>query len=200
MEEFQEKEALSEPVMSDNSDGVFKTIEGQADDAPSQNLLLGKFKSVEELSKAYENLEKLQGAQSKELGSLRQKSNFFNEIGKMLQKQQDTKNAQQEISKEIEKYNTPEYFQNPIFRDIYKEAFNVLGNNLDTERLVDLAENYVKSRIFANERAKAKQEENEKAIASITFSKNKVSSLNPPKKRLDEMTSKEVDDLLERLI
>lgn len=200
MEEIQEKETLSEPVMSDNSDGEFKTIEGQADEAPSQNLLLGKFKSVEELSKAYENLEKLQGAQSKELGSLRQKSNFFNEIGKMLQKQQDTKNAQQEISKDIEKYNTPEYFQNPIFRDIYKEAFNVLGNNLDTERLVDLAENYVKSRIFANERAKAKQAENEKAIASITFSKNKVSSLNPPKKRLDEMTSKEVDDLLERLI
>ena len=201
MEEIQEKDTFQEPVNSaDNYGTVSKQTEGQAGSAPSEQLILGKFKSVNELSKAYTELEKLQGSQSKELGSLRQQNNFFNAIGEMLNKQQEVKNSQEEISKDLEKYNTPEYFQNPIFREIYKEAFRVLGNNLDTDRLVDLAETYVKSRIFASERAKAAQQETDNAIGSMTFSKNKVSSITPPKKRLDEMTPKEVDDLLERLI
>ncbi len=201
MEEIQEKDTIQEPVLTDNSAVVSNEQEGQAVNAPSdEKLILGKFKSVDELTKAYAELEKLQGTQSKELGALRQRNGFFNAIGEMLNKQQEVKNAQDEISKDMEKYNTPEYFQNPIFREIYKEAFQILGNNLDTERLVDLAENYVKSRIFANEKAKAAQAETDKAIDSMNFSKNKVSSLIPPKKRLDEMTSKEVDDLLERLI
>lgn len=201
MEEIQEKDTFQEPVSSaDNYDTVSKQTEGQAGSAPSEQLILGKFKSVNELSKAYTELEKLQGSQSKELGSLRQKNSFFNAIGEMLNKQQEVKNSQEEISKDLEKYNTPEYFQNPIFREIYKEAFLVLGNNLDTDRLVDLAETYVKSRIFASERAKAAQKETDNAIDAMTFSKNKVSSITPPKKRLDEMTPKEVDDLLERLI
>lgn len=201
MEEIQEKDTFQEPVNSaDNYETVSKQTEGQAGSAPSEQLILGKFKSVNELSKAYTELEKLQGSQSKELGSLRQQNNFFNAIGEMLNKQQEVKNSQEEISKDLEKYNTPEYFQNPIFREIYKEAFRVLGNNLDTDRLVDLAETYVKSRIFASERAKAAQQETDNAIGSMTFSKNKVSSITPPKKRLDEMTPKEVDDLLERLI
>ena len=201
MEEIQEKDTFQEPVSStDNYDTVSKQTEGQAGSAPSEQLILGKFKSVNELSKAYTELEKLQGSQSKELGSLRQQNNFFNAIGEMLNKQQEVKNSQEEISKDLEKYNTPEYFQNPIFREIYKEAFRVLGNNLDTNRLVDLAETYVKSTIFASERAKAAQQETDNAIDAMTFSKNKVSSITPPKKRLDEMTPKEVDDLLERLI
>lgn len=34
----------------------------------------------------------------------------------------------------------------------------------------------------------------------MSFSQNKTNSITPPRKRLDEMTPKEVDDLLERLI
>ena len=56
------------------------------------------------------------------------------------------------------------------------------------------------SRIFAKEKSQAKQKENNSAIDTMKFSKNEVSSLTPPKKRLDEMTEKEVDELLERLL
>ena len=77
MEEIQEKETIAEPeVDSDNSQA--QQAEGQAE-APS-NLILGKFKSVEDLSKAYQELEKHQGVQSEELGSLRQNSAMLNNI------------------------------------------------------------------------------------------------------------------------
>ena len=56
MEEIQEKDTLTEPV-SDNSSDVSQQQEGQAENAPSE-LILGKFKSVDELMKAYEKLEK----------------------------------------------------------------------------------------------------------------------------------------------
>ena len=68
MEEFQEKDTIKEPVLTDNSAVVSNEPEGQAVSAPSdEKLILGKFKSVDELTKAYAELEKLQGSQSKEL-------------------------------------------------------------------------------------------------------------------------------------
>ena len=75
MEEIQEKDTLTEPV-SDNSSDVSQQQEGQAENAPSE-LILGKFKSVDELMKAYEKLEKFQGLQSHELGKLRQNSSML---------------------------------------------------------------------------------------------------------------------------
>lgn len=202
MEEIQEKDAFQEPAAAvDNSGAALKQTDGQVrDETPSEQLILGKFKSVDELSKAYTELEKHQGAQSKELGSLRQRSALIDGINKLWDKFRITEGAKNELTEVVQKYDTPEYFQNPIFREIFKEAFQILGNNLDTDRLVDLAETYVKSRIFASEKAKAAQKETDNAIDSMTFSKNKVSSITPPKKRLDEMTPKEVDALLERLI
>ena len=197
MEEIQEKETIAEPeVNSDNSQA--QQAEGQAE-APS-NLILGKFKSVEDLSKAYQELEKHQGVQSEELGSLRQNSAMLNNITQAWDKERAVKDAEKELREATKKYNTPQYFQDPSFREIYKEAYLALGKNLDADRLINLIEGYVSSRIFANERKRAAESENQSVINSMTFSKNEKSSITPPRKRLDEMTPKEVDDLLERLI
>ena len=99
-----------------------------------------------------------------------------------------------------QKYDKPEYFQDPAFREMYKAAYLALGKNLDADKFIGLVENYVASRIYAKEKEKSAKNETEKAISSMTFSKNNTSSLTPPSKRLDEMTPKEVDELLERLI
>ncbi len=200
MEEIQEKELVSEPAVADNSETVSQKVEGQAQTAPSEQLILGKFKSVDELSKAYTELQKHQGIQSQELGSLRQNSVIFNNINKAWEELRLTQEAQQELTKVTEKYNTPEYFQDPSFRQIFKEAFLALGKNLDPDRLVNLIEGYVSSRIFAHEKSKAAKNETENVINSMTFSKNKTSEIAPPKKRLDEMTPKEVNELLQKLI
>lgn len=198
MEEIKEQNAAQEPeINSDNSKA--QTEEGQAQTAPSE-MILGKFKSVEDLSKAYQELEKHQGVQSEELGALRQNSVMINNITQAWDRIKALKNAEKELKEAAKKYNTPQYFQDPSFREIYKEAYLALGKNLDADRLINLIEGYVSSRIFANERKRAAESENQSAINSMTFSKNEKSSITPPRKRLDEMTPKEVDDLLERLI
>ena len=197
MEEIQEKETIAEPeVDSDNSQS--QQAEGQAE-APS-NLILGKFKSVEDLSKAYQELEKHQGVQSEELGSLRQNSAMLNNITQAWDKERAVKDAEKELREATKKYNTPQYFQDPSFREIYKEAYLALGKNLDADKFVNLLEGYVSSRIFAHEKENARKSETQKVTDSMNFSKNETSSFTPPKKRLDEMSSKEVDELLERLI
>lgn len=205
MEEIQEQNVSVEPEVSENSTEQ-QTNEGQAQaqmpdgvqaDAPSE-LILGKFKSVEDLSKAYQELQKHQGIQSQELGDLRQNSAAFNLVQNAWTRQNELYSSASELQQTAEKYRT--YFEDPSFRDIYKEAYVALGRNLDTDRLVNLIEGYVSSRIFALEKSKAAQAETQKAIDSMSFSKNETNSFNPPKKRLDEMTPKEMDELLEKLI
>lgn len=200
-------EIVQEPVQNSENSCAEKQ-EGQANSevktqvetiAPSE-LILGKFKSIEDLSKAYKELEKFQGSQSKELGFLRQKASLSEEVIKAWEQQQHIEKAQKNLQQIAQKYNSPQYFQDPSFREIYKEAYLVLGEDLDSDRFVKLIEDYVTSRILAKEKSQAIAKENNSVIDSIKFSKNEVSSLTPPTKQLDEMTAKEIDELLERLI
>ncbi len=204
MEEIQEKETVLEPGVNPDNSKTEPIAEGQAEaatvaEAPSE-LILGKFKSVEDLSKAYQELEKHQGLQSEELGILRQNSAMFKGVQQAWAKEREVKEAEAEIKEAVKKYNTPEYFQDPSFKQLYKEAYIALGKNLDADKFVNLLEGYVSSRIFALEKERAKLNETQKATDTMDFSKNETSSITPPKKRLDEMSPKEVDELLERLI
>ena len=197
LENVQEPEIISENSCSQKEEGQAEKVSEEKTDlqAPSE-LILGKFKSVEDLTE----LEKFQGTQSEELGLLRQKATLSEDLIKAWEHQQTIEKAQESLQQVAQKYNSPQYFQDPSFREIYKEAYLALGENLDSDRLVKLIEDYVTSRIFAKEKSQAKQKENNSAIDTMKFSKNEVSSLTPPKKRLDEMTEKEVDELLEQLI
>lgn len=203
-------EGTYEPDVSDNS-AVLENdnshqpdFEGQSEikaSDPSENLILGKFKSVEELSKAYEELQRHQGLCSEELGDLRKNALAIKQAKdnmELLQKYQ--RGFEKRILEDKEKYNAPEYFQDPSFREMYSEVFKVFGEDLDTDRFVNLLEGYVASRILANEKKKAAQNETDKVLNSMDYSKNSKTSFTPPKKRFDEMTQKEIDDLLERLI
>lgn len=203
MEEIQEQNTVTEPTSFENSNTANEQNEGQAFEqnqaAPSE-LILGKFKSVDDLSKAYQELEKHQGFQSQELGKLRQEALKIENITKGWAKEKEIQDAKDELLEISQKYNKPEYFQDQSFRDIYSAAYLALGKNLDTEKFIGLIENYVASRIYAKERENAAKTETEKALKNMAFSKNNNSSITPPQKRLDEMTPKEVDELLERLI
>jgi hypothetical protein len=207
---------IDEPISVDNSeieenedsDSSSNEIqdEGQSFDAempedPSEELILGKFKSVEDLSRAYEELQKRQGQSSEELGNLRKEIAGVNEFKENL----NFFNAKKEeyletILRDKEKYNLPEYFQDPTFKEIYKEALYVYGADLDTERMIDLIEKYVSTRIQAHEKKKLASNETQSVLDSMTYSKNPKSKFTPPKKSFDEMTPQEVDELLDRLI
>ena len=207
---------IDEPISVDNSeieenedsDSSSNEIqeEGQSFDAempedPSEELILGKFKSVEDLSRAYEELQKRQGQSSEELGNLRKEIAGINEVKENL----NFFNAKKEeyletILRDKEKYNLPEYFQDPTFKEIYQEALYVYGADLDTERMINLIEKYVSTRIQAHEKKKLASNETQSVLDSMTYSKNPKSKFTPPKKSFDEMTPQEVDELLDRLI
>ena len=180
--------------------------EGQSFDAemledPSEELILGKFKSVEDLSKAYEELQKRQGQSSEELGNLRKEIAGINEIKENLNFFKAKKEEYlKTVLRDQEKYNLPEYFQDPTFKEIYQEALLVYGADLDTERMIDLIEKYVSTRIQAHEKKKLASNETQSVLDSMTYSKNPKSKFTPPKKSFDEMTPQEVDELLDRLI
>lgn len=168
---------------------------------PAKELILGKFKTVDDLSKAYEELQRSQGRHSDELGFLRKEVNSYRELQESFAYYQNIlNNISAAYNRDMEKYNSPEYFQDPTFREMYREAVSLFGDNFDTDRFVNLLETYVSARIFANDRKKAANNENQQVLNSMTYSKNSKSSFTPPKKRFDEMTDKEIDELLERRI
>lgn len=184
----------SEKTSKENAD--LKEAEEKSND-PS-NLILGKFKSAEDLKEAYKQLEKLQGNQSSELGMLREKvasMNQNNEILKLLESVYQNKALIQESAR---KY--PEYFADPSFKQIYSEAYRAFGADLDVDRLVKLIESYASARIFAYEKSKAAEVENKQIINGMQFDKNDKNVSVPVKKSIQQMTPKELDEMLDRLI
>ena len=200
MEEIQEQNQQENYEVSEPDTDNFETeqIENEGQSEDPSNLILGKFKSVEDLSKAYQEIEKQRGIQSEELGILRQNAVKLKDITDIWDKAKNVKEAADSIKEAVNNYE--KYFIDRSFNQLYKEAYRAMGKNLDVDRFVNLLEGYVSSRIFAHERERVAEAETSKATDSMTFSKNEKSSLTPPKKRLDEMTPKEVDELLERLI
>lgn len=210
VQEFQAQ--TQEPIMVENSQIGSENQVSQKENLlhedgqscqkdPSSELILGKFKNVDELAKAYSELQKFQGESSKELGELRKESSAMNSLKSSLEEAFVlSSEVSKIISEDKEKYNQAEYFQEPTFRELYKEAISALGKNLDTDKFVNLLETYVKSRISAYDRSKLAKEETEQVIDSMTYEKNSKTSFTPPKKHFDEMTSQEIDELLEKFI
>ena len=96
LENVQEPETVSENSCSQKEEGQAEKVSEEKTDlqAPSE-LILGKFKSVEDLTKAYKELEKFQGTQSEELGLLRQKATLSEDLTKAWEHQQTIEKAKE---------------------------------------------------------------------------------------------------------
>lgn len=203
-EKIEDEGFSSEEVSNIEGQSIDVELDEQIDDAekdPSQELILGKFKTVDDLTKAYEELQKRQGQSSEELGNLRKEISGVNEFKEQMNFFNSKKDEYYEtILRDKAKYSKPEYFEDPTFREIYKEALLVYGANLDTDRMIDLVEQYVATRIKSYEKNKLAQKETQNLLDSMDYAKNPKSNFIPPKKTFDEMTAQEVDELLERLI
>ena len=179
-----------------------KIPQGQSEDSdPKDEMILGKFKSVEDLTKAYEELQKRQGKSSQEVGSLRKDlADYSNlkEISGMLNSYQNS--IIPVIQRDRDLYNTPEYFQNKVFKEMYTEALMAYGDNLDTDRMISLLEAYVKDRISIYEKDKSAKSETQGVLDSMLYSKNSKSSIINPKKTLNEMSDDEFRESIRKLI
>lgn len=208
----QEKQNLSaENSMPSNFDNIENTAkntemidskqsQGQSEKSdPKENLILGKFKSVEELSKAYTELQKHQGKNSEELGSLRKELSNFEELKNATDYVQNYQNSIIPVIKR-DKEAYPEYFENPVFKEMYSEALMAYGDNLDTDRMINLLELFVKDRISAYDKQKSAENETQQVINSMSYSKNPKNSISNPKKTLSEMSENEFRESIRKLI
>ena len=161
-------------------------------------LILGKFKSTEDLTEAYKQLEKLQGNQSSELGMLREQVASMNNNNEIIKLFENVMNNKAQIQEAAHKY--PEYFADPSFKQLYTEAYRALGGDLDVDRLVNLVESYASARIFAYEKSKAADAETQQARGGMKFDKNEKTVATPVRKSIQQMTPKELDEMLDKLI
>ena len=177
-------------------------FQGQSENSdPKDGMILGKFKSVEDLTRAYEELQKQQGKSSQEVGNLRKDlADYSNlkEVSGMISSYQSA--IIPVIQRDRELYNTPEYLQNGIFKEMYTEALMAYGDNLDTDRMISLLETYVKDRISLYEKEKSAKSETQGIIDSMSYSKNPKNSITNPKKTLSEMTDDEFRESIRKLI
>ena len=188
------KEAKNTKIIDSN------TTEGQFEKSnPKENLILGKFKTVEDLSKAYLELQKHQGKNSEELGSLRKELAGFEELKNASSYIQAYQNSIIPVIKR-DKELYPEYFENQNFKEMYSEALMVYGDNLDTDRMINLLETYVKDRISSYDKQKAAEDENKHVLDNMSYSKNLKHSISNPKKTLNEMSEDEFRESIRKLI
>ena len=195
---------ISENSNSESSQKSTETLEPEGKSEtpdPSDKLILGKFKSTEDLAKAYEELQKHQGKSSQELGNLRKELADYNSYKDLFGALNNYRTSiDSVIARDKELYNSPEYLQNPVFKEIYSEALITFGENLDTDRLINLLEKYVETRISSHEKQKAAKNETQQVLDSMNYAKNPKNSLTPPKKSLDEMSDDEFKESLRKLI
>lgn len=156
------------------------------------DLILGKFKSVEDLKTAYLNLQKHQGAQSEELGKLRKLaqvlSTALSQEGANIQKYNDKVDY---INNNLQKYDNENYFKNDAFKNLYQAAFEALGTNLDTDGFIKKLEDYVASRLLLSEQLKNAQDENKLATDGLSFS-NGVSKKPEKKIRFQDIPVEDI--------
>ena len=197
--EFENIENNASPKTTETIDSKSQGQSEKSD--PKSEMILGKFKSVEDLTKAYEELQKLQGKSSQEVGSLRKElANFtnFKDVSEIISSYQNS--IIPVIKRDKELYDSPEYFQNEVFKEMYTEALMAYGDNLDTDRMVSLLETYVKDRISLYEKEKSAKSETQGVLDSMTYSKNPKASISNPKKTLNEMTDDEFRESIRKLI
>lgn len=185
-----------EPSKEDTS----KHVAAGSEEQNASGLFAGKFKSVEDLSKSYVELEKKCGSQALELGELRKVAEEYAKHKEICRMNEQRLNEFQELVRKMsEKYNSEQYLKNKEFRDILSAAYQGFGNDLDVDVMVDLLEKYHNSRNTMSRQADLLKSEADSATDMLAYS-NIPSKTQAPKKRLSEMTPEELNKALDELM
>lgn len=199
MENLQE---TNQNEISENNTDVSQTqVSQQGQNSENSELILGKFKSVEDLTNAYKNMESQHGQQSKEIGELRKKAEMLDGLQKKFNKQVELfSGAKEYVTNIVNKYDKEQYFKNPEFNKLYQEAFTALGTNLDTDKFVTLLDNYVESRIGLHEKEQSAKSETENAKSQMQFSDSAIKKDTKALPKVQTMTPEMVDAFVAKYI
>lgn len=194
------EEKKEEKVVQDNIEKATTKEIKQGVEPKVDELILGKFKTVEDLKTAYQNLQKQQGEQSEELGNLRKLHQVFQILANKKGEEDSKFNDEMKyLSSYLEKYNNDNYFKNDAFKKLYASAYNALGTGLDTDSFVEMIEKYVASRLLLNEQIKKAEEENKNVTDSLDFAKG-VSKNAEKKLRFQDVPPSEYRKYLAKYI
>ena len=199
MENLQE---TNQNEISENNTDVSQTqVSQQGQNSENSELILGKFKSVEDLTNAYKNMESQHGQQSKEIGELRKKAEMLDGLQKKFNKQVELfSGAKEYVTNIVNKYDKEQYFKNPEFNKLYQEVFTALGTNLDTDKFVKLLDNYVESRIGLHEKEQSAKSETENAKSQMQFSDSAIKKNTKALPKVQTMTPEMVDAFVAKYI
>ena len=195
------QETNQNEISETNKDVSQTQVSQQGQNSENSELILGKFKSVEDLTNAYKNMESQHGQQSKEIGELRKKAEMLDGLQKNFNKQVELfSGAKEYVTNIVNKYDKEQYFKNPEFNKLYQEAFTALGTNLDTDKFVTLLDNYVESRIGLHEKEQSAKSETENAKSQMQFSDSAIKKDTKALPKVQTMTPEMVDAFVAKYI
>lgn len=195
------QETNQNEISKNNTDVSQTQVSQQGQNSENSELILGKFKSVEDLTNAYKNMESQHGQQSKEIGELRKKAEMLDGLQKKFNKQVELfSGAKEYVTNIVNKYDKEQYFKNPEFNKLYQEAFTALGTNLDTDKFVTLLDNYVESRIGLHEKEQSAKSETENAKSQMQFSDSAIKKDTKALPKVQTMTPEMVDAFVAKYI
>ena len=143
-----------------------------------------------------ENVEKENGLDN-DYDSLTEVIKKIAEAKEKLNKELDSK--KQYLSENLSKYDSENYFQNESFKNLYSEAFNALGTNLDTDKFVSLLDNYVESRINLHSKKLASEKENDNATDSMKFDSG-ISKSPDKKPKMQDIPENELEKYIAKYV
>lgn len=119
--------------------------------------------------------------------------------GKKAEIEKEAELKREYLSSNLAKYDSEDYFGNDSFKELYAEAFNSLGVNLDTEKFIKLLDDYVNSRIESNSKKNLAKKENEKLTDSFGFTSGEIHESEKPL-RFQDIPADELEKYIAKYI
>ena len=103
------------------------------------------------------------------------------------------------IETNLAEYDSDNYLKNQDFMNLYNEAIDILGEELDTKKFIGLLDKYVDSRIAANARALSAKKENSSVTDSLEYSAGS-SGKSKDNRRFQDLTPEELPKYIAKYI
>lgn len=108
-------------------------------------------------------------------------------------------NRQTAIEKNLAGYDSKNYSKNQDFMNLYTEAFDALGDKLDTKKFIGLVDKYVASMVAAKQKEQSAKDENNSLTDSFEH-QNGTSAKTGTKLRFQDVPREEWSKYLDKLI
>jgi len=155
-----------------------------------------------------ENAENMQQNQSQNVNPIKNSNetheNFMKGLADFVierynNKQTEAENRKKLIESNLAEYDKDNYSENKEFLNLYTEAINALGENLDTKKFIDLIDKYVNSRITSRAKAIQAKKENASLTDSLAYSAG-ASAQMQDNVRFQDLTPEELPKYIAKYI